>query len=510
MSSSRITLLLSAATGSALVLLSGCRDGQERARHELNAASVPFTITDFIQAAHDGRSTLLQEFLAAGMNPDVSNAEGATPLLAAAAQGQGEAVKLLLAQGAAVTRAGPDGTSPLVAAVRSGDERSVNALLAAGADPAIPSPGGESCLTIAAGLGHAVLVEILLPLAKELPDPALRVACVKGHTAAMDVLLTGGADLNLADQELQTPLMLAAAAGQLPAVKMLCYRQARLSVRDDAGRTAADLARTLGKDSTASFLEEWAVRHPDAGPSPFPALAAGDANTDPRTDADAVEDSESNPAHPEIIQDDATGVATVPAVFSLSQAAPALPAQTDPPEIRPLSEARFPDLACDAVNDLPGLLRMTSYKLRPWPVLLKDVDRDHASADVELTQDQRRTVHLRVGSTIPGTDCVVEKLRRRRSFADVNETKLVNASEMVFRQTSTGDVFRATPDKPVLSKESSAFVRIAGSPISWTATPGDAFRLGTTLVEVIRVEGKALTLQNRLTRETVVVPLTPG
>src|SRR6187431_364390 len=163
---SRIPLLLStAATAAALVLVGGCRDGQERARHELNAASVPFTIADFIQAAHDGRSALLEEFLAAGMNPDVSNADGATPLRAAAAQGQGEAVKLLLAKGASATRTGPDGSSPLFAAVRSGDERSVKALIAAGADPAIPGPGGESCLILAAGLGHAALVEILLPLA---------------------------------------------------------------------------------------------------------------------------------------------------------------------------------------------------------------------------------------------------------------------------------------------------------------------------------------------------------
>ncbi|RYD37163.1 MAG: hypothetical protein EOP86_04150 [Verrucomicrobiaceae bacterium] len=517
----------------------GCRDHQEKARGQLQSAAFSFTVGDFLKAAGEGRTELVAQFLDAGMNADVARADGSTALLSAAAQGRGETVMLLLIRGAAHTTAGPEGVTPLMAAVRSGDERSVSALLQAGADPAQRNAAGETPLLLASSLGHAVLVGILAPLSKEPLDEALRLACTKGHTAVMDVLLNAGAQLDLpGGEKRRTPLMLAAMAGQLPAVKLLCHRQALLAAHDADQLTAADLARKAGHQATANFLQEWTVRHPDgmgggtsdemlaaAGlpvlNSPFspgfPTVAAGpDTAVDAPTAGDAGNPSAARAAagsgsaattSPQALPQ---GV-TVAASFSPVNTAPTPPqeAEPEPEQMRSLGTARFPRLRCDSMDDVPGLMRMTAYQLRPWPFVLWDVNTDHESADVELTLEGNRKVNVRKGSTIPGTDCVVEKMRRRRVFDGTKAKKLANVSELTFRSNRTGEVFTAGAGRRVLSSDSSALIRITGSGIVWTAGAGDGFRLGTLLLQLTTIDAGGLTVENRLTRETVRVPLTP-
>ncbi|MES2708941.1 MAG: ankyrin repeat domain-containing protein [Verrucomicrobiota bacterium] len=501
----------------------GCRDRQEKARAGLQAASFSFTVGDFLKAAGEGRLTAVTFFLDAGMNPDVTLADGRTALLAAASRGQGETVKLLLARGAKATSAGTGGLTPLLAAVHGGDERAVSALLQAGADPTQRGLNGETPLTAAALLGHAALAGILAPISGEPPGPALRLASGKGHTAVMDVLLNAGAGINFPGDQQRTPLMLAAMAGHLPAVKLLCHRQARLSPRDAGQQTAAGLAKAAGHLTTASWLEEWAARHPDetpgepgetalasAGPLPPPPSAsaspapAGDAAGPAPSGTSTTSDAAASAAASKTLPPPSAPVpeaATAVAAFNHADAGP-------PPETRSITSARFPRLACDGVDDVPGLLRMISYQLRPWPFLLWDVDRGNESADVELTLEGNRKVNVRVGSTIPGTDCVIEKARRRRVYDDTKPGKRANTSDLTFRCARTSEVFRASPGIPVLSSDSSAFLRISGSATVWSAAAGDEFRLGTTLLKITAIEPQVIVMENRLTRESVRVSLT--
>jgi hypothetical protein len=155
------------------------------------------------------------------------------------------------------------------------------------------------------------------------------------------------------------------------------------------------------------------------------------------------------------------------------------------------------------------VLQMLAWEPQMWPVVLQDVAPGHGTASILLTESPPRTVSLRVGDEIPGTGCVIEKLRRRRIYTDAKESVLKNVSEMHFRRTSTGEVFRASPDEAVLSNDSTARLRIAGSDRAWGAVPGDEFRLGTLLLRVSEIAEAAIVLENRLTRETVRVPLTP-
>lgn len=560
----RLPARLSTLTAAAMLLTgSGCRDRQESAHEGVREASFAFTVSDFVKSAGEGRLPVTRSFLDAGMNPNVAAPDGRTALMAAAAGGRGEIVELLLAKGARATAKGaasssssplspvpaagsgadspprsPENLTPLLAAVRGGDERSVSALLKAGASPAAEGPPDQVPITAAALLGHAAIVEVLAPLCRDSLNSALLLACGKGHTAVMDVLLNAGADINSADAQNRTPLMLAAMADELAAVRLLCHRQADLAKKDHEGHTAAELAASTGHPQPAAFLNEWAQRQegsPGSGQGVVLAAASGAAfpaaDADPQVPADGESPMPASPgeASPAVASSSQSATSTgspaaVPAGATAKAAFnPATPAadsgsygaagpaeEPQPPEMRSIANARFPRLHCDAVNDVPGVLAMVSWQLRPWPLLLKDVDPGHEAADIELPLDGRKVVSLRVGAEIPGTGCVIEKLRRRRNYSGSGkDRKLVNASELTFRNQRTGEVFQAAPNTTVLSTDSSAHLRIAGSPILWTATAGSEFRLGTTLLKITSIESKAITLENRLTRESITVPLTP-
>jgi hypothetical protein len=158
--------------------------------------------------------------------------------------------------------------------------------------------------------------------------------------------------------------------------------------------------------------------------------------------------------------------------------------------------------------DLPRVLKMTGWEPQVWPVVLKDVAAGHESADILITGETSQTVTLRVGDEIPGTGCVIEKLRRRRLYTDAAESVLKNASEMHFRRVATGEAFLAMPEVPVLSNDSTARLAVEGSDREWSAVPGDEFRIGSLLLRVRSIAAAVVELENRLTRESVQVPVT--
>ena len=72
---------------------------------------------------------------------------------------------------------------------------------------------------------------------------------------------------------------------------------------------------------------------------------------------------------------------------------------------------------------------------------------------------------------------------------------------------ATGEVFRAEPEVPVLSNDSTALLRVVGSAQEWGAVPGDEFRVGSLLLRVKGIAAAVAEFENRLTLETVPVPL---
>jgi len=89
--------------------------------------------------------------------------------------------------------------------------------------------------------------------------PALHAAAQSGTFAALDQLLSGGADANARAGGGETPLMLVAARGRLDAIGLLVERGADVNAVSDAGNTALMLAAARGQvDAVRALIERGA------------------------------------------------------------------------------------------------------------------------------------------------------------------------------------------------------------------------------------------------------------
>jgi len=89
--------------------------------------------------------------------------EGWSPLHYAATGGSAAIVKLLLAKGAPLEARSPNGSTPLMMAARYGNEEAVDALLAAGADRSAKNDLGMDAAAFAASAGRDRLAARLKP-----------------------------------------------------------------------------------------------------------------------------------------------------------------------------------------------------------------------------------------------------------------------------------------------------------------------------------------------------------
>jgi len=89
--------------------------------------------------------------------------DGWAPLHYAATGGSAAIVKMLLAKGAVLETRSPNGTTPLMMAARYGNEEAVDALLAAGADRTLKNDLGMDASAFAASAGRERLAARLKP-----------------------------------------------------------------------------------------------------------------------------------------------------------------------------------------------------------------------------------------------------------------------------------------------------------------------------------------------------------
>ena len=111
-----------------------------------------------------------------------------------------------------------------------------------------------------------------------------RLAIEAADLAAIDALLTAGADINARDQHGQTALMNAATNGQVEVVRLLADRGADLNHRAKSGLTAVMLAVVRGHADVVRILVE-------AGADLTP-RGSGAPGFDGKTAADLARDRE--------------------------------------------------------------------------------------------------------------------------------------------------------------------------------------------------------------------------
>jgi len=205
-------------------------------------------------AARFGHLQMVDLLLARGAPINARNLAGATALYFAAEGGKTLIVQRLIERGADVKLAGRSGVSPVAAAAYAGNDAIVEALLAHGADERTPDATGKPPIVYAAAGARLDIVKRLLARNIDLnarysnnltllmwasgPDEkATEAQAIK----VASYLLDAGAHIDDRDDRGRTALMIAAEGGRAEIANLLLARGADPSLKDKAGKRAADL-----------------------------------------------------------------------------------------------------------------------------------------------------------------------------------------------------------------------------------------------------------------------------
>jgi ankyrin repeat protein len=186
------------------------------------------------------------------------NADGSTPLQWAVYNGDVAEARRLLRAGADVTLANHYGASPMTLAAEVGNAEMLKVLLEAGANADSPNPEGQTALLAVARTGNVEAAKLLLDHgaavdAKEKwgGQTALMWASARRHPAMMELLISKGADVNArsVDRDYQrhvtaegrpksldsgglTPLLYAARENCMACVDVLLKNKADIDLAD--------------------------------------------------------------------------------------------------------------------------------------------------------------------------------------------------------------------------------------------------------------------------------------
>ncbi|KAJ4387272.1 hypothetical protein N0V93_007861 [Gnomoniopsis smithogilvyi] len=126
--------------------------GTEEAPQATTASSLPpeaiAFATRMYDAARQGNAELLQQAIAAGLPPNLTNEKGDTLLMLAAYHGHAYLVRFLIQHGADPNRLNDRRQSPLAGAVFKKEDDVIDALLEGGADPEHGMPSAMECIVM--------------------------------------------------------------------------------------------------------------------------------------------------------------------------------------------------------------------------------------------------------------------------------------------------------------------------------------------------------------------------
>jgi ankyrin repeat protein len=187
---------------------------------------LPLLDRTLLAAARRGDIKGTRQALLAGARPKSADDAGSALMRMAKAPGRRRVMVLLIAAGADPNCTNRAGQTPLMEAAGAGDKRRALALLELGADPNFNNAQHETALSYAAVWGHAAIASLLL--------------------------LHGALPNNPAKP--WTPLMYAAREGDHRLVRLLLRFGATARIKDQHGRTAADIAAEAGHFALANTL----------------------------------------------------------------------------------------------------------------------------------------------------------------------------------------------------------------------------------------------------------------
>ena len=166
-------------------------------------------VTALIIACHKGNTDAINILLEAGADPNITDSKGATCIHHAVGEGHSKHVlETVVSHGADVNAANKKSITALMLACANLNEYAINVLLNAGADPNTADAGGDTCLHYVAQ--NHFCTKVLQAIISKGIDvnatnkkhvTALIIACHKGNTDAINILLEAGADPNITDSK---------------------------------------------------------------------------------------------------------------------------------------------------------------------------------------------------------------------------------------------------------------------------------------------------------------------
>jgi len=227
-------------------------------------------------AVQAGSASLVQWLCSQGAEVNAATSAGRTPLIEAVEHPSEETATSLVAallelHANLEPTAGKAGTSPLVAAAGQGRAPLGRTLLTAGADLNAADLQGRRPLTSAALIGSGAFYQLLVEKGVEVNArgtagstgpgtshkgvTALSIAAASGDIAAVRLLLQAKADLELVDERDCSPLLVAAREGNKAMCEMLLAGRADVNARQaESAKTALLFAAGIGNVDVCATL----------------------------------------------------------------------------------------------------------------------------------------------------------------------------------------------------------------------------------------------------------------
>jgi ankyrin repeat protein len=211
--------------------------------------------------SRSGFSALLLLLAALAWLPATGWANNSDDFFKAAKMDDERSMKALLAAGVSPNLIQKDrGETGLMVAVREDSKKVFNVLLnTKGVDLNIRARNGDTALMIASYKGDVPMVKALLDKEAEPNNTgwtALHYAAAIGNDEIVQMLLDASAYIDAGSPNNTTPIMMAARAGKILTVKLLLDSGADVTLKNDVGMNAIDLAKKFDHNDIADGLTQ--------------------------------------------------------------------------------------------------------------------------------------------------------------------------------------------------------------------------------------------------------------